>query len=81
MTKCKGLHCPKKEKCKRYTSPPNAKQQEYFARIPFIADYCRFYIHVEPIAPDETKPAEEKAPELKRAIRKPKSRKPKKTRA
>jgi len=55
MIKCKGLHCPQKETCERYTGAAHYPYQEYYARIPFSGGFCRYYkksddLHEEIIA-------------------------------
>jgi hypothetical protein len=44
--KCKGLHCPLKQNCLRYTNQADPQNQVYFARIPIVAGVCGFYAKV-----------------------------------
>ena len=35
ITKCRGINCPIKEHCKRYTAIANDQWQAYFTEVPF----------------------------------------------
>jgi len=45
---CKGLDCPKKEKCYRFTATPSEYQQSYFTGLPTEpSGECNYYIKME----------------------------------
>jgi len=44
ITMCKGLWCPKKERCYRFTAKANESRQSYFSKIPLKEDdTCDYY--------------------------------------
>ena len=43
MTLCKGINCPMKEQCKRYTSTPNPLYQSYFTESPIKDGKCEMF--------------------------------------
>jgi hypothetical protein len=40
---CKGLDCPHKEKCKRFTSKPDRYRQAYFFLSPIKDGKCDYF--------------------------------------
>lgn len=43
ITLCKGINCPIKEQCKRYTSTPNPMYQSYFTESPIKDGKCDMF--------------------------------------
>jgi hypothetical protein len=43
ITLCKGINCPMKEQCKRYTSPADATNQSYFTESPIKDGKCEMF--------------------------------------
>jgi hypothetical protein len=43
MTLCKGINCPMKEQCKRYTSTPDPLYQSYFTKSPIRDGKCDMF--------------------------------------
>lgn len=43
ITRCKGLFCPVKEECKRYTIGPFDMGESYFSVPPFINSKCDMF--------------------------------------
>jgi hypothetical protein len=51
ITMCKGLDCPKKHSCWRFTANPTPYGQSYFTNPPFINDgefSCEYYWPIKP---------------------------------
>jgi hypothetical protein len=42
-TLCKGINCPMKEQCKRYTSPADETNQWYFTESPIKDGKCEMF--------------------------------------
>jgi hypothetical protein len=43
ITLCKGINCPIKEQCKRYTTTPNPRCQVYFTESPIKDGKCEMF--------------------------------------
>lgn len=48
ICKCKGLDCPRKESCYRYTCDADPLWQAYFAGMPEDPKECKYYIAHSP---------------------------------
>ena len=60
ITMCKGLECPVKEKCFRFTAKANEYRQSYFVGIPTVEivdgiEKCLYFLPNDPENPDTCK--------------------------